>query len=95
MIRTPVTVFNGFLGSGKTSIILQLIRQLPPNYKAVFLKNEFGDQAVDSQLAKLSNISGINIRVNIHNIIIIFRCSRNTEWMFVLRTSRPIKECNM
>ncbi|THH14275.1 hypothetical protein EW146_g6038 [Bondarzewia mesenterica] len=39
----PITVFTGFLGSGKTSIILSLLPQLPGDYRAVLLKNEFGD----------------------------------------------------
>lgn len=39
----PVTVFTGFLGAGKTSIILALLSRLPKDYKVVLLKNEFGD----------------------------------------------------
>ena len=39
----PITVFTGFLGAGKTSIILSLLPQLPEDYKVVLLKNEFGD----------------------------------------------------
>lgn len=39
----PITVFTGFLGAGKTSLILGLLPQLPKDYKAVLLKNEFGD----------------------------------------------------
>lgn len=39
----PITVFTGFLGAGKTSIILSLLPKLPPDYKAVLLKNEYGD----------------------------------------------------
>ena len=39
----PITVFTGFLGAGKTSIILSLLPKLPTYYKVVLLKNEFGD----------------------------------------------------
>ena len=39
----PVTVFTGFLGAGKTSIILSLLPQLPAEYRVVLLKNEFGE----------------------------------------------------
>jgi G3E family GTPase len=39
----PITVFTGFLGAGKTSIILSLLSQLPKDYKVVLLKNEFGN----------------------------------------------------
>lgn len=52
----PVTVFTGYLGAGKTTIILNLIKHMPRDYRMVWLKNEFGDVAVDSQLAKESNI---------------------------------------
>lgn len=39
----PITVFTGFLGAGKTSVILSLLPQLPKGYRVVLLKNEFGD----------------------------------------------------
>ena len=39
----PVTVFTGFLGAGKTSIILSLLPQLSKDYRVVLLKNEFGE----------------------------------------------------
>lgn len=53
----PVTVFTGFLGSGKTTIILNIIKQLPPDYKLVVLKNEYGNAQIDSELYKQSNIA--------------------------------------
>ncbi len=52
----PINVFTGFLGSGKTTIILNAVEQLPQDYKVVLLKNEFGDIAVDSQIAKEKNM---------------------------------------
>ncbi|KAF9168147.1 hypothetical protein DFQ26_001040 [Actinomortierella ambigua] len=52
----PITVFTGFLGSGKTTVILGLLKDLPTDYKVCLLKNEFGDVAVDSELAKEGNI---------------------------------------
>jgi G3E family GTPase len=39
----PITVFTGFLGAGKTSIIMSLLPQLPKEYRVVLLKNEFGE----------------------------------------------------
>lgn len=39
----PITIFTGFLGAGKTTIILSLLPKLPKDYKVVLLKNEFGD----------------------------------------------------
>lgn len=61
---TPITIVTGFLGAGKTTLILNLLPQLPPNYKLCLLKNEFGDLAVDSQLAAAQSISGVTEMLN-------------------------------
>lgn len=60
----PITVFTGYLGAGKTTIILSLLPKLPKGYKAVLLKNEFGDTEVDSKLAKQSNLAAVNEILN-------------------------------
>jgi G3E family GTPase len=60
----PITIITGFLGSGKTTLILNLIPQLPPNYRLALIKNEFGDVAVDSQLASTQAISGVRELLN-------------------------------
>lgn len=63
----PITLITGFLGSGKTSLILKLLpqlRALNPSYKLALLKNEFGDLAIDSQLASSSSISGVREMLN-------------------------------
>ncbi|KAK2072240.1 hypothetical protein P8C59_006610 [Phyllachora maydis] len=63
MAPTPITIITGFLGSGKTTLILHLVRQLRAAhggaYRLALLKNEFGDVAVDSQLAASSAIAGV------------------------------------
>ncbi|EHK26079.1 uncharacterized protein TRIVIDRAFT_35931 [Trichoderma virens Gv29-8] len=67
IVPIPVTIVTGFLGSGKTTLILNLIPQLRaqnPSYKLALLKNEFGDLAVDSQLASSSAISGVQELLN-------------------------------
>lgn len=67
MAPIPITIITGFLGSGKTTLILNLIPQLRkqnPDYKLALLKNEFGDVAVDSQLASNSSISGVQELLN-------------------------------
>ena len=67
MAPIPITIITGFLGSGKTTLILNLIpqlRQQNPDYKLALLKNEFGDLAVDSQLASNSAISGVQELLN-------------------------------
>ena len=60
----PITIITGFLGSGKTTLILNLIPQLPVNYRLALLKNEYGDLAVDSQLASSIAISGTRELLN-------------------------------
>ncbi|KAK2745877.1 hypothetical protein FQN57_003490 [Myotisia sp. PD_48] len=60
----PITIITGFLGSGKTTILLNLIPQLDPTYRLALLKNEFGDLAVDSQLATTNSISGVRELLN-------------------------------
>ncbi|KAG8811446.1 hypothetical protein FRC19_003788 [Serendipita sp. 401] len=64
MKTIPITVFTGFLGSGKTTTILSLLPQLPKDYKVVLLKNEFGDVEVDSQLAKQSSLAAVSEILN-------------------------------
>lgn len=63
----PVTIITGFLGSGKTTLILNLVPQLRakyPAYRLALLKNEFGDVAVDSQLASSAAVSGVQELLN-------------------------------
>ncbi|KAM5544579.1 hypothetical protein V8D89_001477 [Ganoderma adspersum] len=60
----PITVFTGFLGAGKTTLILSLLPRLPEDYKVVLLKNEFGDVEVDSQLAKQSSLAAVSEILN-------------------------------
>ncbi|NCN51211.1 MAG: GTP-binding protein [Candidatus Pacebacteria bacterium] len=55
--QTPTTVFSGFLGSGKTTIISNLIETLQKNNITVaYIKNEIGDTDIDAQLLKGKNI---------------------------------------
>ncbi|KAI9718329.1 MAG: hypothetical protein M1828_006731 [Chrysothrix sp. TS-e1954] len=61
---TPVTILTGFLGAGKTTLILNLIPQLPKDYKLALLKNELGDLAIDSQLATSASISSVRELLN-------------------------------
>lgn len=56
MTKIPVTIVSGHLGSGKTTLIINLIKQLPPNSNVVWLKNEYGDKSIDSVLAAENNI---------------------------------------
>jgi G3E family GTPase len=67
MAPIPITLITGFLGSGKTTLLLNLIPQLKainPDYQLALLKNEFGDLAIDSQLASTNAISGVREMLN-------------------------------
>lgn len=53
----PTTVFSGFLGSGKTTIISHLVEQLQNQGKQViYIKNEIGDENVDGQIMQGKHI---------------------------------------
>lgn len=47
--KIPVTVITGFLGSGKTTLINQLLHQ-PQKEKSAVIVNEYGDVGVDHNL---------------------------------------------
>ncbi|GAP89065.1 hypothetical protein SAMD00023353_0902840 [Rosellinia necatrix] len=67
MAPIPITIVTGFLGSGKTTLLLSLVPQLRaanPAYRLALLKNEFGDVAVDSQLAASGAVSGVQELLN-------------------------------
>ncbi|KAI0491201.1 CobW/HypB/UreG, nucleotide-binding domain-containing protein [Xylaria cf. heliscus] len=67
MAPIPITIVTGFLGSGKTTLLLNLVPQLRaanPSYRLALLKNEFGDVAIDSQLAASSAVSGVQELLN-------------------------------
>lgn len=46
----PTNVITGFLGSGKTSAILNLLKQKPADERWAILANEFGEIGVDGSL---------------------------------------------
>ncbi|KAJ3912447.1 CobW/HypB/UreG, nucleotide-binding domain-containing protein [Lentinula edodes] len=60
----PITIFTGFLGAGKTTVILSLLPKLPKDNKVVLLKNEYGDVEVDSKLAKESSLTAVSEILN-------------------------------
>ena len=53
--KIPVSIFTGYLGSGKTTIIVNLLKSMGPNYKIAWLKNEIGNTGVDTELANSQN----------------------------------------
>jgi G3E family GTPase len=58
------TSINFELTHQTSALILNLIPQLPKAYKLALLKNEFGDVAIDSQLASSQAISGVQELLN-------------------------------
>jgi len=51
LAKIPVTVITGFLGSGKTTLVRQLI-QNPGGKRLAVIVNEFGDVGVDGDILK-------------------------------------------
>ncbi len=48
--RVPTTIVTGFLGSGKTTAILNMLKQKPENENWAVLVNEFGEIGIDGAL---------------------------------------------
>lgn len=66
-MKTPATIFTGFLGSGKTTVIMHLLDDLSARgEKCVYIKNEVGDASVDGLLLKAhgSQIEGVRELTN-------------------------------
>ena len=51
LTKLPVTVITGFLGSGKTTLIRNLIKN-PGGKRLAVVVNEFGDVGVDGEILK-------------------------------------------
>lgn len=48
----PTNIITGFLGTGKTTTILQLLKHKPANERWAVLVNEFGEVGIDGRLLK-------------------------------------------
>lgn len=59
----PVNIITGFLGTGKTTSILQLLRERPADETWAVLVNEFGEIGIDKALltGELGNSDGVAI----------------------------------
>jgi len=58
MERIPVNIITGFLGSGKTTAIIQLLNQKTSDEHWAVIINEFGKISIDSQTLKSSTNKG-------------------------------------
>ncbi len=52
----PTNLITGFLGSGKTTVILNLLRSKPKNSKWAVLVNEFGDVGIDGAMLSQNDL---------------------------------------
>jgi len=50
MSKIPTNIITGFLGAGKTTSILHLLKQKPKNERWAILVNEFGEIGIDGSL---------------------------------------------
>jgi len=64
MTKVPVTIITGFLGSGKTTLICNLLKKTPDRRLAV-LVNEFGEVSVDGSLLRSA---GDGCRLEVHDL---------------------------
>ena len=53
---TKITIFSGFLGAGKTTLIKKLISEAYQNEKLVLIENEFGQIGIDGGFLKDAGI---------------------------------------
>lgn len=52
ILNIPTNVITGFLGAGKTTAILHLLKNKPQNERWAVLVNEFGEIGIDGQIIK-------------------------------------------
>lgn len=64
ILAIPTNVITGFLGVGKTTAILHLLKSNPSNERWAILVNEFGEIGVDGSLlqGQYSESHGVYIR---------------------------------
>lgn len=48
----PVTIITGFLGAGKTTLLNRILKE-EHGQKIAVIENEFGEEAIDSDLPSL------------------------------------------
>lgn len=58
MEKIPVNIVSGFLGSGKTTAIIQLLEQKEPEECWAIVVNEFGKVSIDGQTLQSKSVSG-------------------------------------
>lgn len=54
-------MFSGFLGAGKTTMVLRLLQERGGEIKTAVIVNEFGEVGIDGQILKGSNVDTIEL----------------------------------
>ena len=55
--QTRLTILGGFLGSGKTTVLRTLLKNLDPHIRTAVIINDFGDVNIDSLILSCGNYS--------------------------------------
>lgn len=87
--NTPTNIIMGFLGAGKTTAILKLLKQKPANEKWAVLVNEFGSVGIDGAIYSSQGVAvkevaggcmccvaGVSMRVAINALLKTIRPQR-------------------
>ena len=59
--RVPTNLITGFLGVGKTTTILNLLAQRPPDERWAVLVNEFGEVGIDGAIIEGAGSDGVAV----------------------------------
>ena len=63
ILAVPTNIITGFLGAGKTTTILNLLKYKPANERWAILVNEFGEIGVDGSLVQGNAGTDTNIHI--------------------------------
>ncbi|HMK34761.1 MAG TPA: CobW family GTP-binding protein [Desulfomonilaceae bacterium] len=58
---TSAYVISGFLGSGKTTFLNHMLKEVPPDLKLLVLMNEFGEESIDGTLVEDPELEMVEI----------------------------------
>ena len=61
MKKCAVVLLSGFLGSGKTTVLLHLLGEVPPQETVVVLMNEFGRIGVDGDIIRRDGLEILEV----------------------------------
>lgn len=85
---TPLNLITGFLGSGKTTAILNLLKNRPENEKWAILVNEFGHIGIDQEAFELEE--GVQIKALAGGCVCCTLASKFTPTLMrILHLERP------